>query len=276
MQRFGTNEVSRLADIPVRSVRAMVRAKYVSPGRGSRRSLQFSFQDLVLLRAARNLLAARLSPRRVGAALRALRTQLPKDAPARPLSVTASGDRVLVHEAGDRREVLSGQLLLALEVRVEGDKIQLIDAPLAAQPQAAGDECTRDFEAALALEDSDITAAVDAYRACVLKHRHHGALANLGRLLHLGGRITEAVQLYRSAKDPDAHVLYNLAVALEDLGKSEEAIAAYVLVIEQDETFEDAHHNIARLYREAGDQRRALRHWNAYRRLTRKTSTDQE
>jgi len=270
LQRFGTAEVSRLTEIPIRSVRAMIRARYVSPSRGPRRSLQFSFQDLVLLRAARDLLAARLSARRVGTALRAIRAQLPEAIPARGLSLTAAGDRILVHELGEKRDALSGQLLLALEVHTDGRTIQLVDAaPSDASSDFKTDDCTRQFEAALALEENDVEAAVDAYRVCVTRHGHPGALANLGRLLHLGGRITEAVQLYHGAADADANVLYNLGVALEDLGRIKEALAAYSQAIELDGEFSDAHHNIARLYQEAGDQRRALRHWNAYRRLTR-------
>jgi len=270
LQHFGTAEVSRLTNIPVRSVRAMVRAKYVSPRRGPRGSLRFSFQDLVLLRTARSLLAARLSARRVGTALRAIRAQLPEDLPANGFSVTAAGDRVVVHEAGEQRDALTGQLLLALEVRVDGGKIELIDiATPPANAAAIADNCTRQFEAALALEETDLTAAVEAYRLCVAQHAHSGAVANLGRLLHLEGRISEAVRVYRGIGDPDADVLYNLAVALEDLGEAREALITYSRVIELDPDYADAHHNIARLYQEAGDQRRALRHWNAYRKLAR-------
>jgi len=173
LRHFGTAEVSRLADIPIRSVRAMIRARYVSPSRGPRRSLRFSFQDLVLLRTARHLLAAHISPRRVAAALRAIRAQLPEDVPSRGLSVTAAGDQIVVHEAGKQRDVLSGQLLLALEVRVEGEKIVIIDTAQSrarAGVEPPSDECTRQFEAALALEDTNIAAAVEAYRACVTQH----------------------------------------------------------------------------------------------------------
>lgn len=270
MQHFGTAEVARLTGIPVRSVRAMVRARYVSPERGPRAALRFSFQDLVLLRTARGLLAARVSPRRVGAALRAIRAQLPRDVPARGLSVTAAGDRIIVHDAGEKRDVLSGQLLLALEVRVDGGNIQLLDAaqPADESPQPWSQECTRQFESALQLEETDVEAAVEAYRACVTRHAHRGAAANLGRLLHLRGRITEAVQVYRSVEDPDADVLYNLGVAQEDLGNPQAAIAAYARALVLDADHSDAHHNIARLYQESGDGRRALRHWNAYRKLT--------
>jgi tetratricopeptide (TPR) repeat protein len=270
LQQFGTAEVSRLTHIPIPAVRAMVRARYVSPRRGPRGSLRFSFQDLVLLRTARSLLAARISPRRVGTALRAIRAQLPDDLPARGLSITADGDRVVVHEGGERRDALSGQLLLAFEVRIDDGKIELLDvSEPPARERTSGDECTRQFEAALALEETDIQAAVEAYRTCVARHAHSGAAANLGRLLHLEGRISEAVRVYRSIDKPDADVLYNLAVALEDLGETKEALATYSRVLDLDKEFADAHHNIARLYQEAGDQRRALRHWNAYRRLSR-------
>lgn len=272
MQQFGTAEVARLAGMPVTAVRAMVRARYVVPARGPRATLRFSFQDLVLLRTARALLAARLPRRRIGAALRRIRAQLPEDVPARGLSVTAAGDRIVVHEAGGKRDVLSGQLLLALEVRVEDGDIRLIDASRTAGPATRAepwsDECTRQFESALALEESDLDAAVETYRVCVARHAHRGAVANLGRLLHLRGRITEAIQLYRSVQDPDADILYNLGVALEDVGDLRQAIAAYSEALELEPDFIDAHHNIARLYQEAGDTRRALRHWNVCRRLS--------
>jgi DNA-binding transcriptional MerR regulator len=271
LQHFGTAEVSRLADIPVRSVRAMVRAGYVTPARGPRGVLRFSFQDLVVLRTARDLLAASVPPRRVGTALRAMRRQLPPDLPARGLSVTAAGERIVVNEGGNKRDVLSGQLLLALEVRLEDGAIQLIDQTSARAKARASpaEECLRQFEAALALEEVDPDAAVEAYRACVMRHAHAGARANLGRLLHLQGQISEAVQVYLGAPQDDAGVLYNLGVALEDLGRAPEAIAAYRRVIDLDKDHEDAHHNIARLYQESGDRQRALRHWNAYRRLSR-------
>ena len=271
MKQFGTAEVSRLTGIPVPSIRGMVRARYVSPAKGPRGILRFSFPDLVLLRTASHLLGKGMSRRRVGEALRSISAQLPADLLERGLSVTAAGGRVIVHEAGEKRDALSGQLLLALEVRIDGDKIELIDA----SPSAAGavgelgDDCDRVFEAALELEDSDVEAAVEAYRTCLARYSHEGARANLGRLLHLQGRITEALRLYRSGSRSDPDVLYNEAVALEDLGRTEEAIATYDRVLELDRDYMEAHHNVARLWQQAGEHRRALRHWNAYRRLSR-------
>jgi tetratricopeptide (TPR) repeat protein len=269
VQQFGTAEVSRLTDIPLHSVRAMVRARYVSPTKGPRGSLRFTFRDLVLLRTARALLDARISPRKVGAALRSVRSQLPAHLPARGLSVTAADGRVIVHEAGEKRDAISGQMLLSFDLRIHGDRVEMTDSLRARGETSGNTDCDRQFEAALALEDTDVEAAVEAYRACVAMHSHPGALANLGRLLHLQGRISEAVGLYQSADKMDADVLYNLAVALDDLGKVSEAIETYDRVIQLERDHADAHHNLARLWQLAGDQRRALRHWNAYRKITR-------
>jgi tetratricopeptide (TPR) repeat protein len=271
LQHFGTAEVSRLTRVPVRSIRSMVQARYVSPAKGPRGALQFSFHDLVLLRTGRCLLSAGIPARRVGAALRAVRAQLPAELPRRGLSVTSAGGRVVVHEAGKKRDALSGQLLLAFEVRRDGDSVELIDIPPlpAALNAAAEDECDQAFAAALELEDKDVDAAIEAYQACVARHAHSGARANLGRLLHLQGRISEALNLYRAGDQSNPDVLYNQAVALDDLGRMDEAIAAYTRVLELDHDNMDAHHNVARLWQQAGDNRRALRHWNAYRKLAR-------
>lgn len=194
--------------------------------------------------------------------MRSVRDQLPEDLPARGLSVTAAGGRVVVNEAGEKRDALSGQFLLAFEVRIDGQRVELIDTP-------SDDACEIAFAAALELEDTDVEAAIESYRACVSRHSHNGARANLGRLLHLQGRISEALGLYLEGDQADADVLYNQAVALEDLGKSIEAIATYTRVLEIDGDYVDAHHNVARLLQQAGNGRSALRHWNAYRRLTR-------
>lgn len=278
MQQFGFQEIARLAEIPTGSLRSMIRARLVAPAKGRRGALRFSFNDLVLLRTARNLLKAGVAPRRVGAALRHVRSQLPCDAPPRALSVTATAGRVVVHEAGAPRDALSGQLLLCFEVSVEHGKIRVVDtSPVgdasATAPHSLG-SCEQAFAAALELEESDVEAAVQAYRACVLRSSQGAARANLGRLLHLQGKLSEALLIYEAADEADANVLYNQAVALEDLDRRAEAIEVYSKVVILDPEFADAHHNLARLLQLTGDRRRALRHWSAYRRLVRAGGMD--
>lgn len=266
MQAYGTKDITRLAGVSESVVRSMVRAGYVRPGRGQRGTLRFSFQDLVLIKAARRLADARVPARRIGAALRALRAQLPDSAPLAALSITTYGDRIVVTERGTARDARTGQYVLALEISAREARVRVLENP---RPQPAETDCDALFQHALTLEDVDVDAAMAAYRHCVEEHGHGGACANLGRLLHEQGRLEEAVELYRRMAHRDAVLLYNWAVALEDLGQIDEAMATYRDALRQDPQLADAHFNLARLLERASQRREALRHWMAYRRLVR-------
>ena len=125
------------------------------------------------------------------------------------------------------------------------------------------------FEKALSLEDSDPAAAQAAYAACLaVDPQHLEARINLGRLLHMEGRLREAEQVYRGQKTAEPLLLYNLAVLLEDLEREPEALATYREALALDPELADAHFNLARLHERAGQAKDALRHLLAYRRLT--------
>ena len=62
---YSTREVARLLDLSERQVRSHVHAGFIEPQRGPRGAFRFSFQDLILLRTARGLAAASVSPQRV-------------------------------------------------------------------------------------------------------------------------------------------------------------------------------------------------------------------
>jgi tetratricopeptide (TPR) repeat protein len=60
-----------------------------------------------------------------------------------------------------------------------------------------------------------------------------------------------------------------VGVALQDTGDLDSAVAAYARALALDPTFADAHFNLAGLYSQLGDRRRALAALLAYRSLTR-------
>jgi tetratricopeptide (TPR) repeat protein len=93
------------------------------------------------------------------------------------------------------------------------------------------------------------------------------ARINLGRLLHLAGRLTDAERVYRSGDKTEPFLVFNLAVLLEDLDREPDAIAAYREALALDPQFADAHFNLARLYERARDPKASLRHLLAYRRM---------
>ena len=115
MQHYGVREVEKLLQLPRSTIRALVAAGFVSPGRGPRNTWQFSFQDLIALRTAQALVAAQVPSRRILRSLRALRRRLPQSMPSSGLSGAAVADRVIVREGASRWQADSGQYLLGFE-----------------------------------------------------------------------------------------------------------------------------------------------------------------
>jgi len=266
MLTYGSKDLQRLLGVSPAVIRSMVRAGYVAPQRGAGGRLEYSFQDLVALRTVRGLKAARIPTRRILRCLNALRSSLPDSAPLTGLSITAVGDEIAVREGTARWEGQSGQYLLAFDITMEGGELRFLEPARAAAPI---DDCAARFERALELEEIDIDGALTAYRHCIAADA--GDLSpyiNGGRLLHGAGRLAEAEALYRSVAEPDAVVLFNLAVLLEDQDRLAEATQIYAQVLAMDASFADAHYNLARLYGVAGNERESLRHLSAYRRLS--------
>ena len=254
------------------TIRGLIKTGFVQPARGPKRQLLFSFQDLIVLRAARALLEAKISRRRITRSLEDLRRHLPEQMPLSGLSISAVGDRVVVRDGKNHFQVDNGQYVLGLDVSVENGVLRVVErqeeTAAATPPTVTADEW---FEQGLHLEDSDSKAAQAAYEHAVeLEPTHCAAWINLGRILHLRHDEKKAELVYRRALQEcgaDPVLLFNLGVVLEDLGKLDEAVSAYQGAITEDPNLADGHFNLARLYEAQGKEQHALRHLGQYRRL---------
>jgi tetratricopeptide (TPR) repeat protein len=265
MHDYSIADIERLVGLSRGVVRSLIRQQFVAPHRGPRREYRFSFQDLLVLRTAKALSAARLSNRRITRSLRDLRRRLPEHAPLSGLSLRAVGDSVSVREGQVEWQSDSGQYLLALDILVTDGTLHIIErssAPSSPQPDQLFDEAAQ-------LENSDPQRAIDLYRRCLqLDGAQVEARINCARLLHEAGQFDLAEQLYRvEACSSDAHALFNLGVLLEDTGRTAQAIDSYLAAITVDPGFADAHYNLARLYEIQGNQPHMIRHLRQYRTL---------
>ena len=89
--------------------------------------------------------------------------------------------------------------------------------------------------------------------------------------LHEAGRLADAEAVYRKALEahgPDALLLYNLGVLLEDMQRKPEAIEAYRAALHVNPMMADGCYNLALLCEELGKAQEAIRHMAQYRRLT--------
>lgn len=274
MKSYTTRDVARLLGVSEAQVRVQARVGYLSPDRGPRNTYRFSFQDLVLLRTARALQEARVPPRRIRRALRALTRALPAGRALSGVRITAEGDQVVARDGRAAWHPESDQLLLDFHVADLAERAAPVARRLARRARRSDEPLTAEqwFALGTDLEAVAPDDARDAYaRALALDSRHASARVNLGRLLQETGRVAEAAEQYRRAlADQPRHptAAFNLGTALEDLGRREEAIEAYRGALRADERFADAHFNLARLYEQAGRRTAALRHLRAYRQLS--------
>jgi tetratricopeptide (TPR) repeat protein len=272
VQTFSVQDVERVLRLSRSTIRGLVKTGFVQPARGPKRQLQFSFQDLIVLRAARALMEAKISRRRINRSLEELRRHLPEQMPLSGLSISAVGDRVVVRDGKNHFQVDDGQYVLGLDVSVENGVLRVVEhkdaAPAKAPPLETADTW---FDRALDLETVDTKAAQAAYeRAVELEPDFVSAWINLGRLLHQRHDEKKAEVVYRRAVQEcgaDPILMFNLGVVLEDLGKTDDAIEAYQSAITEDPNLADGHFNLARLYEAQGKEQHAIRHLGQYRRL---------
>jgi tetratricopeptide (TPR) repeat protein len=272
MDTFSVRDVERVLRLPLSTIRGLIKAGFVEPERGARREYRFSFQDLIVLRAARALIDAKVSRRKINRALKDLRQHLPETMPLSGLSISAVGDRVVVRDGKAHWQVDDGQYLLGLDVTIEGGVLRVIER--SEEPPAVSTEANDEqdwFSRAIELEASDPKAALEAYeRAIDADQTDASAWINWGRLLHEQGDTRAAERVYRRAlehSEPDALLHFNFGVLMEDLERIHDALEAYQHAIEEDPTLADGHYNLARLYEALGKEQHAIRHLGQYRRL---------
>src|SRR3989442_13582304 len=98
MMGYTTEEVARLLGLSPAQIRSYTRAGFLSPARDARGNLRFTFQDLVLLKPAKGLLAARIPAAKIRGSLRRLNQHLPRARALSQLRTRAGG-----HSAASRR-----------------------------------------------------------------------------------------------------------------------------------------------------------------------------
>ncbi len=273
MGAYRSSEVARLLDLPVEEVRRLARSGLVSPVRGKRNELRFSFRDLVLLRAAAGLLRAQVTKAEIRRALERLRSQLPEGHPLAALRVSAEGGRIVAQHAGARWHAETGQVLLDFEVSDLGRNVAPVVRAAARSRAATPLDAEAWYRWGCDVEATFPAEAKDAYRRALAHDGSHaGAHLNLGRMLREEGDPCAAEFHYRLAVESVEHralAELNLGVALEDQGLLDDALLAYARAIESDRTLADAHLNASRLLQRLGRLADALRLLAEYRKLSR-------
>lgn len=262
---YTAEQLAKLAGVSRDTVLRWVRRGVVTGIGASPATLRFDFAALARVRAIAGLIAQAPGQRRVvlAAAARGARLRC------------VAGTVVETDEAGVW-ETHTGQGVLPIEAAPSA-ALRTIEVASSATPcridLASHVDPAALLTEALALESQDPARAVELYRRVVDLGGETLAQAcvNLGRLQHLLGETREAIAAYERAlrEDPEcARAWFNLGVARQDLGETPAAREAYEEALRRDPRLADAHFNAATVCEDLGDRRAALRHLQAYRRLT--------
>lgn len=289
---YTVRDVARIFGLNESRVRYWAQTGFINPSgqRGGRRL--YTFNDLVGIKAARELLDRGIPLQRVRRNLHALREALPDVAqPLARLRVRSDGDELVVEQQEGAFEPTSGQMVLDFEVHdLRHDVAQVLELQPPRRPTTprarAGDvRLAEDDEEAgihdpttaygwfmrgcqLDVDGDRAEDAIAAYsRAIELDPGLAAAQTNLGNVHYRRGERERARSCYEQAcavepEQPQAH--YNLANLYEEEGDLEMAIAEYRRALAADPEFVDAHFNLAMTLEALGSRRQACAHWRKF------------
>jgi excisionase family DNA binding protein len=268
MKGYSTRDIAELLELSSETIREIARAGILDAERTPGQQYRFSFQDVIILRTAKELLKSGVRRSQINKTLYQLKRRLPTSRSLSSLRITGDAGDVVIKEDDQVYNPESGQIHFNFAVADLAGTV----APLARraiEDAEVSEQLTSDdwFDLGVDLEAVSPEDAPAAYlRALELDPYHSDAHVNLGRLLQEAGEYQTAEQHYTNAMnaEPD-NVLaaFNLGTLLEDMGRVQDAISAY----KKATSFADAHYNLSRLYELVGQHGEALKHLKTYRTL---------
>jgi tetratricopeptide (TPR) repeat protein len=261
-KNFSTRMAARILAISPERIRYWVRHKLVKPAAIRGGHYQFTFEDLLMMRLAKELLPNRRRLQAVQRCFQRVGRMLDAGRPVTAVKLFEEDGRILVRDGPFTFEADTGQLVLDYGVPSAGETIKQADAPA---------RLRRTLEAAQELEESNPARALKLYRD-YLEHRpRDGAVhRRLSRLFETNGDPAGAIRHLDAAAvlEPDcAELHFDLGVLYRKLSNLDRSAASFRRALECDPDLIEAHLHLAQIYEQQGRKREAMRHLSAAHRL---------
>jgi len=273
-REYSFGAAARILGIPEAKLRYWSQSGFVGPSlrRGPRQT--YTFQDLVSVRAAKELVDRGFQPAYIRKALDQIRATLPTvDRPLTKLRVAWDGNTLALVEDGLTFEV-TGQRRFDFGLLDLAERAAEVLALASPRPEAGTPTPEHRkplgayewFAAGLAkeAENGQDAAAEECYRQALTSDPGLAAAhTNLGGICHRRGDMGAARAEFEAAlaldpEQPEAR--YNLAAILYQQGEIEQAASELRRVVAQSPWFADAHYNLATALERLGGKRQAAVH----------------
>ncbi len=266
---FTLSEVAKLLALSTGRLRSLDKAGIVTPTGRRRGHRAYTFQDIIALRAARDLLAKKVRLRDVARAIESIRKALPKvTRPLAELSIVSDGQRVVLRSTVGNYEPVTGQMVIDFEVKSLRDDVVRVLRPAAGRARA---KTAYDLYVRASQFDEDLETLDEAEklyrRAIELDPWLAIAYTNLGNICFRRADELQAEKLYKKAllidsTQPEAQ--YNLGYVMLERGQALEAIDFFRGAIKSDSRFADAYFNLAMAFEQTGNVEEARPCWKRY------------
>jgi tetratricopeptide (TPR) repeat protein len=278
---------AKILDIAESKLRYWAQVGFVGPSARKGGKQLFTFQDLVSIKAAKELTDRGFKAAEIRKALDEVRASLPDvDRPLDRVRVAFDGARLVVVDEGSAFEI-GGQKVfdfgLAELAGRSSPPAPAVVAPADADADGSSAERTAydwfaegtHVEARGPSPDGDARAEACYRKAVALDPGLAAAHTNLGSLAHRRGETDKARQAFEAALalDPDQpEARFNLANLSLEAGDLELAVAELRRVLQVDPGFADAHYNLAVALERLGGRTQARAHLERYLALEERTA----
>jgi tetratricopeptide (TPR) repeat protein len=274
-REYSFGAAARILDIAEAKLRYWSQSGFVGPSLRKLGRQVYSFQDLVSVRAAKELVDRGFAPAQIRKAIEQVKSKLPAlDRPLEKLRVTWDGNALALVDDGATFEV-SGQRRFdfGLSELAERAAEVLALSPRAEEPapEPTARRTAFDwFADGLAKEGAPgkDAEAEDCYRKALENDPGLAAAhTNLGGIAFRRGDLSLARVEFQAALDLDPEqpeARYNLASLLYRQGEIEPAVSELRRVVERSPWFADAHYNLASALEKLGSKRQAAEHLRRY------------
>jgi tetratricopeptide (TPR) repeat protein len=268
--------VAKILDVPESKLRYWAQVGFVGPSVRSTGRMLFNFQDLISVKAAKELVDRGFAVAEIRKTLERVRAQLPHvDRPLDRIRVAFDGEALVVVDDGSAYEA-TGQKVFDFSLEDLARQAAIKPLPVAAgaapvEPIAAKNLTAYDWfaEGMRAEQDPAHDPGAEAcYRkALALDGGLAAAHTNLGHLAHGRGDVAAARAEFEAAlaldpEQPEAR--FNLANLILEAGDLELAVAELRRVLQTAPDFADAHYNLAVALGRLGGRAQARAHLERY------------